>query len=821
MSSQKENNNNEYKAVNVYPNNRGTSADSITSHPSKENVAINVNDDVKIKGNIETKVMIKTIPNDQDKDSWKKHIPFIYWIPKYSFKDLFIADLIGALTGCIMVIPQGMGYALTAGLDARYGLYSGLFGPLLYWPFGTAGQIIVAPMAVVSLMTMQSINENITNEDDIIEAAAIASTIAFQAGLILFVLGLLQGGVLASMLSKPVLIGFKSGAGILIALSQMKFIFNVYVQGGGFLVMIKSLFQNISNTHINSLLLSIGSIAFLLTFRTLKKTFNTQKYESKCKNIMVILIKYFPSELIMVIIGILIVYFSENAGFDSIGDIPKGLPPFKNFLKLIPSKLFWNSGMWLTSFLIAILCFIESFVGGQKYADKLEYNIDASQELIALGISNIVMSWFQCFISGGALSRTVVVGESGALTPLTGLLCGIFMIVAILLLLPVFALIPKPVLGSIVVVGVLGLFDFAGMKHLWKINKGDFVVMCSTIVVTLLLGIDIGVGTGVILSILIFLKHSAKPKYSILGRITRYDEYYHYSSDEDDPQGRTNKFKKDHYYIYKDIKYNKDAKLRRDMLMIRWEAPLFFGNFNSFKSRISKHIYRFLLKNNLFLNDNINGEFCLVLSFESVTDIDTTAIDLLYNLVQEWKKKYKIFIVISRIKKHIYKTFVKHEEILKVIGTDNVTSASLYDCEKMWNKHLVTHYPGFFKKGIKIVMNPAKARYNTPSIGDDQRDVMINMQTPRTKDDSVLFNNIYKSESELGGNNTNNPSNKNTLYSNPQQSGSTGSLNDMETNPETQTTNENASLLTHGYVPKIIEEGGNKTTMNQLYNKPN
>jgi len=798
----------DYKVVNRLPSNRAISGDSVVSDEVPPSSDANA-------------VIVKTIPNETDKDAWKKYIPVVYWAPKYSLKNFFVSDLIAGITGLIMVIPQSMGYALTAGIDPRYGLYAALFGPLLYWPFGTSGQLIVGPMAVVSLMTMQSINENITDPNDEIQAAAIASTVCFQAGLIMFVLGLIKGGVLATMLSKPVLIGFTSAAGCLIGLSQLKFVFRTQVQGGGFIVMITSLIKSLKDTHLNSLFLSIASIAFLYTIRVMKRNFGGAKYDSKCKNRLGVLLKFFPGELVMVAIGILVVFFNEEAGFDIIGDIPKGLPPFKNFLKYTPDRLIWNQGLWLESFLVAVLCFIETFAGGQKYADKVGYKIDASQELVAVGITNTVMSWFQGFISGGALSRTVVVGEAGALTPLTSLICGIFMIVAILLLLPVFALIPKPVLGSIVVVGVLGLFDFAGMKHLWKINKGDFVVMCSTIVVTLLLGIDIGVGTGVILSILIFLKHSAKPKYSILGRITRYDEYYHYSSDEDDPQGRTNKFKKDHYYIYKDIKYNKDAKLRRDMLMIRWEAPLFFGNFNSFKSRISKHIYRFLLKNNLFLNDNINGEFCLVLSFESVTDIDTTAIDLLYNLVQEWKKKYKIFIVISRIKKHIYKTFVKHEEILKVIGTDNVTSASLYDCEKMWNKHLVTHYPGFFKKGIKIVMNPAKARYNTPSIGDDQRDVMINMQTPRTKDDSVLFNNIYKSESELGGNNTNNPSNKNTLYSNPQQSGSTGSLNDMETNPETQTTNENASLLTHGYVPKIIEEGGNKTTMNQLYNKPN
>ena len=522
--------------------------------------------------------------------------------------------------------------------------------------------------------------------------------------------------------------------------------------------MIKSLFQNISNTHINSLLLSIGSIAFLLTFRTLKKTFNTQKYESKCKNVLVILIKYFPSELIMVIIGILIVYFSDNAGFDSIGDIPKGLPPFKNFLKLIPSKLFWNSGMWLTSFLIAILCFIESFVGGQKYADKLEYNIDASQELIALGVSNIVMSWFQCFISGGALSRTVVVGESGALTPLTGLLCGIFMIVAILLLLPVFAFIPKPVLGSIVVVGVLGLFDFGGMKHLWKINRADFMIMFATVIVTLLLGIDIGVGTGVVLSILIFLKHSAKPHYSVLGRITRYNEYQNYSSPDDDDNPRTHRQKKDHYYVYKDIKYNKNAKLRRDMLMIRWDAPIFFGNFNSFKSRINKQIYRFLLKNKSFLNTNINGEFCLCLSFESVTDMDTTGIDLLYNFFVELKKKYSIFIIISRIKKHIHKIFNKHGDIIDIIGKTNIVYTSLYECEKIWNKHLITKYPNHFKKDLKMIIKPSFARYNTPSIGDDQRDVLaiINNKTPRvlhtksidhSRDDSTfIYHHVYKTD---------------------------------------------------------------------------
>merc|ERR1719509_163289 len=251
-----------------------------------------------------------------------------------------------AITDIVMVIPQAMGYALVAGLPPINGLYSALMGHCLYSPFGTSGQLIVAPVAIVSLMTKETLEHYFHDADPSDPAvgakmAAYGSALAFQSGVICLLLGFCKAGVLANMLAEPVIVGFCFAAAILIGISQLTFVFQIHVHG-----------ENV--------------VEKLITFFTGSKLPGSQYG------------KFIPSALILVVVATSISYSAgESTGFDIVGALPPGLPGPVNFFPLLDDGDFWS--LWVPSILITILSFIESVAVAQKFADKHDYSIDASQ----------------------------------------------------------------------------------------------------------------------------------------------------------------------------------------------------------------------------------------------------------------------------------------------------------------------------------------------------------------------------------------------------------------------------------------------------------
>ena len=308
------------------------------------------------------------IPYFPYKNNYEKyiesHLPFLYWLPRYKWKSYFIYDLIAALTAIVMVIPQSMGYALIAGLPPIHGLYSAIFGHSLYSLFGTSGQLIIAPVAIVSLMTEETLirlpgleEDNDDNHDLYV---AYASCLAFQVGIIALVLGILRAGVFANMLAEPVIVGFTFGAAILIAMSQMKFLFQIEIEGESLIVNFISLFENLGGAHINSFILSFVCIIFLLF----------HKFGQKYKKLQ--WFKFVPAALIVVIIVTLVsseINDNNNIDWDVIGDdVYNGLPTFSNFFNKIEMNTFW--GLWINSALITIIAYIETIAVATKFAEK-------------------------------------------------------------------------------------------------------------------------------------------------------------------------------------------------------------------------------------------------------------------------------------------------------------------------------------------------------------------------------------------------------------------------------------------------------------------
>merc|ERR1712242_591603 len=574
----------------------------------------------------------------------------------------FPMDLVATITDIVMVIPQAMGYALVAGLPPINGLYSALMGHCLYSPFGTSGQLIVAPVAIVSLMTKETLHalpifHHVDYEDpEVMEKmAGYGSALAFQSGVLCIILGLVKAGTLANMLAEPVITGFTFGAAILIGISQLTFIFNIHVHGESVIQKLTVFFQEVSHSHGGSVLLAVVCMCFLLFHKYYgKSSLPGSKY-----------FKYIPTALILVVVCTSIsAAQGDSTGWDVVGALPPGLPKPVNFFTYLEEGDFW--ALWVPSILITILSFIESIAVAQKFADKHDYSIDASQELLALGICNLVGSWFQIYPVSGVLSLATVVEAAGATTPLYGIMAGTGLIIACASMLFLFEWLPKPVLGAIVFVGIMGLMDPAKIKKIYFLNKRDFVIVAVTIGSTLFLGIDFGVAFGVFASIILFIQRAAKPHYSILGRVVG------------------DQIPMDAAPIYRSVKlYPSNTEKRGDMLMIRWDAPIFFANTASFKLRIKKHIGRFLEEN------EYPKRWCLVLDFSGVNGVDFTAIEMLEAFFEELKEKERgMTLVVCKLKTQVLNALTKGEVLSDHLLPKENVLWELHEAEQWWDRKL-------------------------------------------------------------------------------------------------------------------------------------
>merc|ERR1712130_564449 len=477
------------------------------------------------------------------------------------------------------------------------------------------------------------------------------------SGVICILMGLCKAGILANMLAEPVIVGFTFAAAILIGISQLTFVFQVDVHGENVVEKLITFFSNIGGSHANSILLAVCCMIFLLIIKYWNKgvlPIPGSKYA-----------KYIPSALILVVICTSLSYANgESTGFDIVGALPEGLPQPINFFERLNPGDFWS--LWVPSILITILSFIESIAVAQKFADSHGYAIDASQELLALGICNLVGSWFQIYPVSGVLSLATVVEAAGATTPLYGIMAGTGLIICCASVLFLFEWLPKPVLGAIVCVGIMGLMDPDKIKKIYFLNKRDFIIVMVTIGSTLFLGIDFGVAFGVLASIILFIQRAAKPHYSILGKVV----------DDQIPKGSAP--------IYRSVKlYPSNTEKRGDMLMIRWDAPIFFANTASFKSRIKKHIGRFLEEN------EYPKRWCLVLDFSGVNGVDFTAIEMLEAFFEELKQKERgMTLLLCKLKTRVLDALTKGEVLSDhLISKENVLW-ELHEAEQWWDRKM-------------------------------------------------------------------------------------------------------------------------------------
>jgi len=442
--------------------------------------------------------------------TFSKYLPVLAWGRTYN-RSALSNDLMAALIVTIMLIPQSLAYALLAGLPPEAGLYASIAPIMLYAIFGTSRALAVGPVAVVSLMTAAALS-NIVEQGTMGYAVA-ALSLAGLSGVILLAMGLFRLGFVANFLSHPVIAGFITASGIIIAASQLKHILGIDAQGHNLLELVISIVQNLPQTNWITAIIGILATAFLFWVRKGLQPLLTKM--GLGASLTGILVKTGP--VAVVIVTTLAVWALDLAdkGVKIVGEVPQSLPPL-TLPSFSPSLL---GQLLLPAFLISIIGFVESISVAQTLAAKKRQRIDPDQELIGLGAANIGASLTGGFPVTGGFSRSVVNFDAGAETPAAGAFTAIGLAVAALALTPLIFFLPTATLAATIIVAVLSLVDFSILTRSWTYSKADFAAVSATILITLGLGVEAGVSAGVGLSIALHLYKSSKPHIAEVGQV--------------------------------------------------------------------------------------------------------------------------------------------------------------------------------------------------------------------------------------------------------------------------------------------------------------
>ncbi|MCH2235116.1 MAG: sulfate permease [Crocinitomicaceae bacterium] len=519
----------------------------------------------------------------------QKIVPSTDWIKSYS-KAWFKADLIAGLTLGVILIPQGMAYAMIAGLPPVYGLYTALFPSAIYAFFGTSRHIHVGTVALDSLFVASVVS--LQAQEGTENFVLIALLLTFMVGVIQFAFGLLRLGFLVNFLARPVIIGFTSAAAIIIALNQVKHMTGANMLRGASL---QELFSNIltgfDSVHLITILIGLVLIGISLLWKKIYPKF--------------------PSALILVFISLISAYFIgfESYGIELVGDIPSGLPEFTfhNFdidliIKLLPFAA-----------ALALLGFMEAISIGKVIEERHDYyRIRPNQESIALGLVNIISSFFSAYVSTASFSRSAINDQSGGKTPIVGIVSAFVVLSTILFLTPLFYYLPRVVLGVIIFLSVLRLIDLKAPKSLWKSTKKDFIMYAFTLLATLFIGIQAGLAVGIGISLLVLLYTISAPHMAVMGEVV----------------GKKG--------VFRNVNRFEKLNIVPKVLIVRFDARLFYANIDYFRDKIAEQEHQ------------RNGQVeYVVIDCSGINSVDATALHALRRLHLSYKKRGIKLIFVS------------------------------------------------------------------------------------------------------------------------------------------------------------------------------
>uniref|UniRef100_A0A8C6SGM3 Solute carrier family 26 member 6 n=1 Tax=Neogobius melanostomus TaxID=47308 RepID=A0A8C6SGM3_9GOBI len=459
-------------------------------------------------------------------------VPVVSWLPRYSFRENILGDIISGISVGIMHLPQGMAYAILASVPAVYGLYSSFYPVLVYFIFGTSKHISVGTYAVMSVMiggvterlapdSAFSVFDNVTGEAIInttlrdVERVKVAAAVTFLSGIFQVLLGLVQFGFVVMYLSEPLVRGYTTGAAIHVIVSQLKYTFGISpTRFSGPLALIYTVLEICSllpKTNLGTLVVSAVSIVCLI----LAKELNA--YLGKRLPVPI------PVELLGIVVATVVswqVDLNGRYGIDVVGGIPSGLQP-----PALP-KVSLFSQVIGDAFAISVVGYGLAISLGRIFALKYGYKVDSNQELIAFGLSNTFGGIFQCFAISCSMSRSMVQVSTGGRSQVAGALSAVVILVITMWIGQLFEDLPKAMLAAIIYVNLQGIMkQFMDIPALWRSNRIDMVVWIVTFVLTVLLNPDIGLAASIAFSLLTVIFRTQLPTYSLLGQIPDTDIY--------------------------------------------------------------------------------------------------------------------------------------------------------------------------------------------------------------------------------------------------------------------------------------------------------
>ena len=439
-----------------------------------------------------------------------RYLPVLRWGKQYNRQQAG-SDLVAALIVTVMLIPQSLAYALLAGLPAHIGLYASILPLVLYALFGTSRTLSVGPVAVASLMTAAALAP--LAQAGSAEYIMGAVVLALMSGLMLVLMGVLRLGFLANFLSHPVISGFITASGIVIAASQLKHVFGITGSGHNLFDIGRSLWASASDINLATLAVGVSTLVFLVLARTrLKPGLLALGVAPQLADVAT---KTAP--ILAVVLTTLTAWFwqLQLQGVKLVGHVPSGLP-----------QLTWPQADWVlwqqlavSALLISVVGFVESVSVGQTLAAKRRQRIDPDQELIGLGAANLGSGISGGMPVTGGFSRSVVNFDAGAETPAAGIYTAMGIAVATLFLTPAIAWLPQATLAATIIVAVSTLIDIPALRRTFRYSRTDFGAMLATIVLTLGHSVEAGIITGVALSLGLFLYRTSRPHFAVVGRV--------------------------------------------------------------------------------------------------------------------------------------------------------------------------------------------------------------------------------------------------------------------------------------------------------------
>jgi len=541
-------------------------------------------------------------------------------------------DIIAGVTVGIMAIPQSMSYASIAGLPYEYGLYSACVPPLVYAFLGQSRQLAVGPVAMVSLLVEAGLANVLTEEEcpesfmngALIEGvhqselcrgeyAKLAIMTAALVGVLQIAARVLRLQFLVSFLGHPVTSGFTSAAAIIIGFSQLKYILGYKLaKSEYFVVTLGNLFANIGDTNYVTLVLGVAWVVFFILCKRLARRGGKFAMVGPL------------APLVGCIIGSLLILacapLRERFGVSYVGDIPSGPFPvsihhwdFHYLPRLLPTALS-----------ACLIGYMESIAIGKNLAAKHDYEIDAGQELFALGLANVVGAAFSCYPVTGSFSRSAVSNATGAKTQLAGLTTSIVMLCTMLFLTPLFYYMPNFVLAAIVISSVIPLVAYEEAIKLWRIKKQDFILWVTAFMGTLLFGVLFGIAIAVALSLMIVISESLRPQITILWRIP----------------GTT---------IYRPIKQENNGTFVPNVFIARIGSSMYFANASFIKDVLMAYVADL---------EEVNRTEYIVLEMTPVVSVDSTAVHVLQDVVNAFRTR-GVHIAFAMVGNRVEKTIRK------------------------------------------------------------------------------------------------------------------------------------------------------------------